>query len=259
MMARMKFNKLLPILRRNKVFTVEEAAQVLSLSNEKASMILSRYARQGSVKRIKPGIYIPVRERFLSPEESFSNPWLIVPSVFPNSYNGGWSAASHWGLTDQLFETTCVLTPQNVRHSHQKFGRFVYRLFKIKDYQNFGTETVWQDQTQVLISDLHKTIIDMIINPKCGGGIQHTIDCFKTYIAEFKKETTFLAYAKKIHNGAFFKRLGFLSEKLLSPAHSLCSLSQDKLSKGYIPIDSDISCTRPVAKWNLYIPEDITI
>jgi len=255
----MTIDELQPIFRKNKAFTVQEVAQALSISNKEASVLLSRYARQGNVRRIKPGTYLPVGERFLNPEESLSNPWLVVPSLFPNSYVGGWSAASHWGLTDQLFETTCVLTLKKIYHSHRAFGRFSYRLFKIKDFQNFGIEMIWQEQTQVPLSDPHKTIIDMIINPKCGGGIQHTIDCFKTYISEFKEDTTLHTYAEKIQNGVFFKRLGFLSEKLLSPTHPLCLLSLNKMSKGYVPIDPALSCTRLMTKWNLFVPEDMTI
>lgn len=252
-------DKLQPILFKNKAFTVEEVAQVLSISNKEASILLSRYARQGSVKRIKPGIYMPISERFLSPEESISNPWLAVPSLFPNAYVGGWSASSHWGLTDQLFETTCVLTSQKIRHSHQTFGRFTYRLFKIKPFQNFGMDIIWQEQTQVSLSDPHKTIIDMILNPQCGAGIQHTIDCFKTYISNFHEEKTLLSYAEKIENGTFFKRLGFLSEKLLSPSNPLCLLSQDRITKGYIPIDPHLNCSRLITKWNIFIPKDMVI
>jgi len=255
----MVIRKLLPILHKNKTFTVQEAAQALSVSSEEASILLSRYARQGHVKRIKRGIYIPVSERFLSSDESFSNPWLIVPSIFPNCYVGGWSAASHWSLTDQLFETTCILTSKKIRSSYQEIGRFSYRLFKTKAFQNFGIETVWQEQTQVPLSDPHKTLIDMIANPKCGAGIQHTIECFHAYITEFKEAMVLFSYAERIQAGIFFKRLGFLSERLLSPTHPLCLLSHDKMSKGYVPIDADLKCTRLITKWNLFIPEDMPL
>lgn len=251
--------KLKPLLLKNKTFTVTEVAKMLSITNHDASIVLSRYARQGRIMRIKQGTYIPVSERFLSPHESFSNPWIIVPTVFPDAYIGGWSAASHWGFTDQLFETTCILTTKKIRHSSRRFSHFMYKLFKIKENQIFGTELIWQDQTKVPISDPHKTIIDMLENPKCGAGIQNTIDCFRVYISEHFKEDTFLNYAQRINNGVFFKRLGFLSEQLLETNNSLSLLAHEKLSKGSVPIDSNMKCTRLVTKWNLFIPEDFKI
>lgn len=251
--------KLQSLLLKNRAFTVTEVAQTLDVTNHNASILLSRYARQGKIKRIKQGTYIPVSERFLSPDESFSNPWIIVPTVFPEAYIGGWSAASHWGFTDQLFETTCILTPRKIRHSSRVFSHFLYKLFKINENQNFGTELIWQDQTKVSISDPHKTIIDMLENPKCGAGIQNTIDCFKVYISEHFKEATFLIYAQKMKNGIFFKRLGFLSEQLLGPNNPICLLAHEKMSKGPVPIDSNMKCPKLITKWNLFIPKDFKI
>ena len=250
----MQLKKLQALLLQYKPFTVHDVASILSVSHYKASIILSRYARQGNVKRIKPGVYLPVVERYLNPEESFSNPWVIVPAIFPDAYIGGWSAASHWGFTEQLFETTCILTTKKIKHSDLKFSRFLYKLFKIKDYQSFGIVTVWQEQSQVSISDPHKTIVDMIANPKCGGGIQQTIDCVKVYLKEFRNDDMLYKYASHMQNGTFFKRLGFLFERLVSPDHPLCALALNKMSKGYIPIDTELKCHKLITKWRLFVP-----
>ena len=68
----------------------------------------------GHLKRIKRGIYLPVSHKALTPEEAYADPWSILPAVFPQSYIGGWSAANFWQLTEQIFNTTCVLTPTPV-------------------------------------------------------------------------------------------------------------------------------------------------
>ncbi|MBP6098360.1 MAG: type IV toxin-antitoxin system AbiEi family antitoxin domain-containing protein [Candidatus Levybacteria bacterium] len=255
----MKTERLYTLLVQNKIFTIQDAAEILSIPHKQTSELLARLAKQGDLKRIKRGFYKPVTERFLGPDESFSNPWVVLSSLFPQSYIGGWSAASHYGLTDQLFEETCVLTLKNIRHTTQNLGRFSYHLFRIKPFQDFATKYIWFDQNKISISDPHKTIIDMISNPKCGAGIQHTVDCFKTYISELFDEKIFYSYAEKMQNGSFYKRLGFLCETFLTAGHPLCILAQKRMTKGYISIDSDLVCEQLITRWNLMIPKDMKL
>lgn len=252
-------NAIKQLFQKNRPFFIKEAADILGLPNDEVSKILSRYAKQGRLKRIKSGLYLPVNQRMLTPDETFSDPWVIIPYVFPNAYIGGWSATSHWGLTEQLFEDTCLLTPNVVHKSVEKLARFSYFIFKIPDSENFATNVIWRDQTKVSVSDVHKTVIDIIGNPKCGAGIQHTIDCFKVYCREFLNEEQFYNYAQKINNGAFFKRLGYLSEAIFSKDHQFCALATSKLTKGNIPIDATLECPKLVTKWNLFIPRNLDL
>lgn len=60
-----------------------------------------------------------------------------------------------------------------------------------------------------MISDIHRTIIDIFDNPENGGGIQHGIDCLKSYLHKLEANTDKLVeYAAQLQNGAVYKRLG---------------------------------------------------
>ncbi len=242
---------------KEKPFMLAEVADTLSLSHLEASKVLYRLKKQGHVLALKGGIFFPVSHKGLTPEESFTDPWVVVPILFPKAYVGGWSAANYWGLTEQLFRTTSLMTTNKISHSILKIGRFDYSLFKTRD--DFGKEKIWREQVQVTVSDVHRTIIDMLKNPKCGAGIQHTIDCFKSYLQEFYKEKTFIDYASAIKNGTFFKRLGYMTEILLGPHHPLCLLAKDFMTKNHACIDTNLPCKKFIAKWNLYTNEDITL
>ncbi len=243
----------------NKPFTVENVAERLSVSVREATILLYRSQKQGHVLKLRRGIYLPVPHKGLSPKETFADPWVVVPLIFPHSYVGGWTASNHWQLTDQLFRTTCILTEKPVHRKTIEIGRFEYTLFQDSFSAPIGIETAWRSQVQVPISDVHKTVIDMLENPRCGAGIQHTIDCLKVYFQEFYDEKIFISYIETMKPGVFFKRLGYLVEMLWGPEHTLCRLSKENMTKGKNPIDSSLPCHKLINRWNLYINEGIMI
>jgi predicted transcriptional regulator of viral defense system len=244
---------------QEKPFTLGEAAAALSMSHLEASKVLHRLKKQGHILHLRNGIYLPASHKGLSPEASFGDPWIIVPILFPDAYVGGWSAANYWGITEQIFRTTSLITKGKISHTAHKINRFEYALFKTRHKDDLGQEKIWREQIQIPVSDIHKTMVDMLENPRCGAGIQHTIDCFKTYMEEYYEEKTFMAYARGIKNGTFFKRLGYITEILLGPNHPLCFLAKDLITKNYAPIDSHMPCEKLVTKWNLYINEDLAL
>jgi predicted transcriptional regulator of viral defense system len=250
-------NPLQSLLIQNAPFSVEEASTLLHTPRNKTSMILARYEKQGHLKRVKRGLYMPISERFLTPEQSLSDPWKVMPSLFPNGYIGGWSAANFWQLTEQIFENTAVLTTDPVKHGNCKKLGFNYRVFSTHGV--FGKDTVWRDTVSVPISDPHRTLLDMINNPLCGGGIQHTLDCVRVYIDEQMDETLLMEYAQKYTKGSFYKRLGFIVEKMLGESHPLCLLAKEKLTTGYTKIDSTLSCPTLITRWNLFINDGLTL
>jgi predicted transcriptional regulator of viral defense system len=132
-------------------------------------------------------------------------------------------------------------------------------LFPNFAYNDLGKENIWVDQIQVPISDVHKTIIDMLENPKCGAGIQHSIDCLKVYFDEHYNEKIFISYIKEVKNKVFFKRLGYITEILFGVNHPLCKLSKNYITKGDSLIDSSINCNKLITRWHLYISDGIAI
>ncbi len=250
-------NLLQSLLIQNVPFTIEDAATLLHLPKDKTSMVLARYEKQGHLKRIKHGLYMPVSERFLTQAQSLSDSWKVVPSLFSKSYIGGWSAANFWQLTEQIFETTIVLSIDPVTHTNCKKLGFNYKVFTA--HGDFGLDITWRDAVSVPISDPHRTILDMVNNPACGGGIQHTLDCVNVYVKEQMNETLLMEYAQKYTKGSFYKRLGFIAEKTLGKKHRLCLLAKENLTAGYAKIDTTLSCPKLITRWNLFINENIAL
>src|SRR5262249_55855438 len=104
------------VLRDSKeLISVASVSAALSLDRSEAAKLLARWNEQGWVKRLRRGSYAPVPISAFGQEQVLEDPWIIVPNLFAPAAIGGWSAAEHWGLTEQLFRSTCVLTARPVR------------------------------------------------------------------------------------------------------------------------------------------------
>jgi predicted transcriptional regulator of viral defense system len=237
------------------VIRIDDAVATLSLDRTEASKLLSRWTRQGWLRRVAQGTYVPASLDSLESPQVLEDPWVLVPALYAPAYIGGRTAAEHWDLTEQLFRDIVVMTAQPVREKNQVRHGAHFTLYHIPEERIFATMTVWRGNTKVLISDLHRTIIDMLDNPALGGGIQHVADCFDAYLGRADRNNDALIdYAEALGNGAIFKRLGFLAERHPDGAR-LAEACRSRLTKGNAKLDHVLKCSRLVTKWRLWVPQ----
>ena len=237
------------------VIHIDDVVATLSIERSKAIQLLSRWTRQAWLRRVGPGSYVPAQLDSLESEQVLDDPWVLVPALYAPAYIGGWTAAEHWDLTEQIFRQTLVMTARTVREKHQKRHGAQFVLRHIQERKLFGTEPVWRGQSKILVSDIHRTMVDMLDEPSNGGGIQHTADCLTNYLKRSDRDDNLLiSYAKKLGNGAVFKRLGLLVEKH-PDATDLFMVCKANLSAGNAKIDPALECPRLVSKWHLWVPE----
>ena len=248
--------RLSKVLRASRdVVTVKDAAATLKLDRRRTAKLLSRWAEQGWLERLRRGVYAPVPIDSAPESHSLSNPWLLIPKVFDRAYVGGWSAAEHWGLTEQLFRDVCVFTPRPFRSKRQTAGQTTFVLTRVGDDQLFGLSPVWIDGTRIQVSDPHRTVVDMIAWPPTGGGMHHVAECVATYLrSEHVDLGRLVAYAKRLGNGVVFKRLGYLLEKLGADTDAIAQC-REHMSSGYSKLDPALPSERLATRWNLWIPE----
>jgi len=237
------------------VVRIEDAVQALDVPRTQAAKLLSRWVAQGWMRRVGKGTYVPVQLELLDAETVVQDSWILVPALFAPAYIAGRTAAEHWDLTEQIFRNIVVCTARPVRERTIERQNAVFMLKHIREDLIFGTKPVWRGQTKVAVSDIHRTIIDMLDDPALGGGIQHAADCFERYLQRPDLDTEkLIGYAERLGNGAVFKRLGFLAERhpLGEP---LVHASRDRLTKGHAKLDPALQCGRLVTRWRLRVPE----
>jgi predicted transcriptional regulator of viral defense system len=234
--------------------SVDAVTKSLRVDPRGATKLLARWAAQGWIKRLRRGLYAPVPMASIGQVQVLDDPWLVVPSLFGPAYVGGWTAAEHWGLTEQIFRSVCVLTTRPIHGKEKNIQGVDFSLKRISPRAMFGTKTLWRGKVKVEISSPSKTIIDMLDDPAIGGGIRHVGDCLDQYLS--KKSGTadeLVSTAALLDNGAVFKRLGFLAERRGGPEQLILEC-QKRLTTGNAKLDPAIRCRRLVRRWRLWIP-----
>jgi predicted transcriptional regulator of viral defense system len=243
------------VLRKSgDLISIADATAALSISRPDAAKLLARWNAQGWIKRLRRGLYAPVPIASLGQEQVLEDPWVMVPELFGPACIGGWSAAEHWGLTEQLFRSTCVLTARVVRRKELTVQGLPFLLKHVQERALFGTRPVWRGQARVLVSGPAKTIIDMLDDPAIGGGIRHVADCLRAYLArEDTKADELIEAADTLGNGAVFKRMGFLAEAERNQ-DVLVKQCQERLTAGNAKLDLAVTCRKLVKRWRLWVP-----
>ena len=235
---------------------VDDAMNALGLTRTQATRLLTNWNNQGIIRRISHGVYVPLNPSSLGQVQILEDPWMIVPELFNRAYIGGWSALEHWGLTEQVFRSVCVMTSKRTKKGDHLIQGVNFYLKHIQPKLIFGTKGIWRDHVKVEVSDPHKTILDIIDDPYLGAGLQHLLDSFKESVNIYEKDIANLfTYADIVNNGAIYKKLGYLSEllKLDSKWINRCKLG---LTEGYANLGNSHKNRKLVTRWRLWIPDN---
>lgn len=236
------------------VVHISDVAAALAISRTDAAKRLARWREQGWLSRVGAGAYVPASIDTLGSDHVLDDAWVLVPALFSPGYIAGRTAAEHWDLTEQIFKDIVVITGQAIRQKHQTRQGFDFTVKHLSADKIFGTKPVWRHHTKVPVSDVHRTVIDMLYDPALGGGIQHVADCLTAYfVRPDRSDQKLIEYGERLGNGAVFKRLGFLAEKLPDGA-KLAELCRDRLTMGNSRLDPALDGKRLVSRWRLLIP-----
>jgi len=231
--------------------------ETLEIPRVNAAKLLARWAAQGWLQRIRQGIYVAVpleSERADSPPE---DSWVIAEAAFAPCYVSGWSAAEHWGLTEQVFRTVLISTARRVRDREPRMGGIAFRLRTVSKKAFFGLKTVWRGRARVSVSDPSRTIIDLLSDPSLGGGLRSTVDMLQNYLAskEHRDVAQLVTYAETLGVGAVFKRLGYLLAKFAPEEEAAIARCAKSLTTGNAKLDPALPANKLMTAWRLWLPE----
>ena len=242
------------------IINSEDVMTELTFSKERANLILSKLSRKGWLQRLKAGIYRIVPMGSASGNPITENSWSVAMELFSPGYIGGWSAVEQLDLTEQIFNTTFVFTATIQRKINHIVAGVHFRTKHIDEKNIFGTNKIWNNNKPILISDIHRTLIDILDDPSVGGGGRAMIDIAKEYSQKKDAKLESLwSYSEKLNHGSVFKRLGFIGEKVLGMPINMLESIHAKCKNGIILLDPQGPKSGKVYnRWGLQvnIPED---
>jgi predicted transcriptional regulator of viral defense system len=224
-----------------------------SMSRPAANLILSRLARKGWLQRLRRGAYSVVPLSSASATPPLESPLAVAMHLFAPCYISGWSAAEHWGLTDQIFNAVAVFSARPQRRGTQQVAGVTYRVRRVRRESIFGTTRVWVASAAIEMADIHRTVIDVLDAPEMGGGGRHALDIVRAYWARSDADPDrLLQYALRLGRGTVFKRLGLTAERYGKTDAAWRQACRDHLSAGISLLDPAGPARGPiVSRWRL--------
>ncbi len=236
-------------------FNVDTASHVLGLDREASARLLGYLARRGWLSRVRRGLYVPVPLDARRSGEWVEDSWIVADRVFSPCYIGGWSACEHWDLTEQVFRTLLAVTARKVHDRAITLQGMPFRLTVRPTEKHFGTVPVWRGQSQVKVSDPSRTLVDILDDPRLGGGIRTSADILREYVASgHRADNLLVEYGDRLGNRSVFKRLGYLLEQCHADAPGLIAACLERRSAGLTALDPSVkSPGRIMRRWGLRI------
>ena len=194
--------------------TAKELDELFNLSPIERAKIVFRLKKKNILIPVKRGVYI------FSPLEAGPggigiDEMLIPPLYFSkNNYYIGYSTMfNYYGFTEQLFQTVYVL---NISFTREKIICGIkFKFLKIPGNRMYGLQKIQVKDTEVIVSDKERTLVDLLYFYKPVGGIKAASEIFKKAVDEkqcnIKK---IINYAYKFPNVTLRKRVGIMLEEL---------------------------------------------
>ena len=188
------------------------------------------------------------------------DPWVLARELFSPCYIGGWSAAEHWGLTEQLFRSTLVVTAAPVRRARASFLGHEFRLFVVRPERlKVGLVHVWRGSDRVAVSSAERTLVDCLVAPELCGGTRHLAQLLREYgEGQSKDVARLVTVARDVASGAAWKRLGYLAEVLWPRETAVVAAAASCLSAGYSRLDPAVrERGRLLKRWRLWVNSNL--
>jgi len=194
------------------VITQEQFDKLFGYPKSVREKTFYRLSKKGILKRIKNGVYLysPLEA---GPAGSNINEFLIPPLFFPkkNYYVGYSTMYNYYGFTDQLFQTMYILNTS--MQKEKVVGNVRFRMVKVSAKRLYGIETIRIKDTDVIVSDREKTLLDLFYFPEPVGGLRKAFEILKTDVLAGKTDISkLIKYALKSSNTAIMKRIGITLE-----------------------------------------------
>lgn len=241
--------------QEKRVFTLKDIKKILNISIEHTRNIASDMVKKNAAERVKPGLFIRIPESVILDKKKYTEDTvLIAAKASAKSFLSHYTALTIHGLAERYTTQIYVTTTKHQRDI--KYHENTIKYIQINSEKFFGYETIKYSNTKIQVSDLERTIIDVIEKPKYAGGYTEVINCLKN-IDDIKYEKlTF--YLKKIKNKTTIRKTGYLLEKLNNLNPSNKTLKEIKQLSGSQDLYFDTDKKGKYDKeWNIIVPKNI--
>jgi predicted transcriptional regulator of viral defense system len=198
--------------RGQAIVTLSDIVSLLKCDWRTAYYIAYRLVEKQWLFRIKPGKYLFIPACLGLDAFPEMNPYICALILREPYYFSYYTAASHYGWTEQLSDVFYVATLHQQNCQVPRIGITV-KPVRIAQHKLFGFTSQRVFSTEVNMASKEKAVVDAVDKPHLTGGIENVA---KTLVRAKRQVDWELVidYAKKMQSKSLCARLGYLLEKL---------------------------------------------
>ncbi len=238
-----------------RVFTIQDIKKILNISLAHARNIASDMVKKNATERVKPGLFVRIPESVILDKQQYTeDAILIAAKSTKKAFLSHYTALTIHGLAERY--TTQIFVTTLTHKRNIKYHKVEIKYITIIPKKFFGYKTITYSNEHIQISDLERTIIDIINKPKHAGGWIEIINCLKNIDEiNYKK---LLLYIKKFNNKTTARKTGYILDKLdnLNPPQPIIEEMKRVSGSNNLYFDATKK-GKYDKKWNLIIPEHI--
>ncbi len=218
--------------------------------------IIYQLKKKGILRPITKGIY------YYSPLESGPdgiriNEFLIPPVLFPkeNYYVGYSNMYSFYGFTEQVFQTVYVLNTALQRE--RIICGIPFKLLKISNKRMYGLEKIKIKDTEVVVSNKERTLVDLIYYSNPVGGLKQAFKIFERKVTTNEVDVDkLIKYTKRFPSISTRKRIGYVLDSCGVKRSSLVNLEKSLKKSSLITLYGSKSREGSInKKWKVIIDD----
>lgn len=134
------------------VFTPQEFKGIFNVSIKTATNFIS--------SNLKSGLFVKLRNRFYSLEDSHPSRDFIANKLYQPSYISLESALAHYQIIPEVVYGNTSVTTKPTREFQTPIGNFSYHQIKIRAFTGYGLKLI--DRDKVLIAEPEKALADYL-------------------------------------------------------------------------------------------------
>jgi len=235
-------------------FRLKDIERILGLNDANARNFVRKLVDRGVVTRLKPGLFILVPFELGKETEYAGNPLVLARELVNSNdyYLSHGTAMEIHGMVTQPQFVIHVTTPKKMRTIHVMGTEF--RFIPCKSEWFFGLIHHWvTKQEKVVVSDLERTAIDGLRQPKHCGGVSEVAKGIWMR-REAIHVNRLIEYALKIDVGAVIRRLGYIMELYEIGSQADRKILLNHLTSTYVRLDPVLPAEgKFIRRWRLQL------
>ncbi|MEM3722892.1 MAG: type IV toxin-antitoxin system AbiEi family antitoxin [Candidatus Hadarchaeales archaeon] len=208
-----------------RVVDAEIAMRLLNISKMHAYNLLKKMCKKGALDKVKSNLYVRVPAHLVHDKGKYTEDPILVAKhlVEPYFFSHSTALMLH-GLAQQPGRNYFISTTKHV--SKVEYRGNLIRPVILTKKRFFGFEKKEYSKEEVMVSDLERTIVDVIDRPEYAGGYEEVLRCLSD-VEEINWDRL-LAYIKKMDEKILVNRIGYVAEllKMRAPAHFIKALRE---------------------------------